>query len=141
MKNTLIDAGPIIALFDKSDRFHSQITRFLKEDSYHLITTWPVLTEASHMLDFDNRAQVALLEWVYRGGLELFDVDLAAVRRLIELTKKYDDVPMDLADATLVAAAELLDIRDIISIDTDFYVYRTTGAGDAQRYSAPPLIR
>jgi len=78
------------------------------------------------MLDFDNRAQVALLEWVYRGGLELFDVDLAAVRRIIELTKKYDDVPMDLADATLVAAAELLDIRDIITIDSDFYVYRTT---------------
>lgn len=126
MKNTLIDAGPIIALFDKSDRFYSQIRQFLKADPYHLITTWPVLTEASHMLDFDNRAQVALLEWVYRGGLELFAVDLAAVRRVIELTKKYNDVPMDLADATLVIAAEQLGIRDIISIDSDFYVYRTT---------------
>ena len=78
------------------------------------------------MLDFDNRAQVALLEWVYRGGLELLQLDSAAVRRVIELTKKYDDVPMDLADATLVVAAEHLGIRDIISIDTDFYVYRTT---------------
>jgi len=78
------------------------------------------------MLDFDNRAQVALLEWVYRGGLELLQLDSAAVRRIIELTKKYDDVPMDLADATLVVAAEHLGIRDIISIDTDFYVYRTT---------------
>ena len=78
------------------------------------------------MLDFDNRAQVALLEWVYRGGLELLQLDSAAIRRVIELTKKYDDVPMDLADATLVVAAERLEIRDIISIDTDFYVYRTT---------------
>ena len=78
------------------------------------------------MLDFDKRAQVALLEWVYRGGLELLQLDSAAVRRIIELTKKYDDVPMDLADATLVVAAEHLGIRDIISIDTDFYVYRTT---------------
>jgi hypothetical protein len=85
-----------------------------------------VLTEASHILDFDNRATVALLEWVYRGGLELFAVDLSAVRRIIHLTKKYDDVPMDLADATLVVAAEQLGIRDIISIDSDFYVYRTT---------------
>lgn len=126
MKNTLIEAGPIIALFDKSDRVHSRIVHFLKEDSYHLITTWPVLTEASHMLDFDNRAQVGLLEWVYRGGLEVFEVDLSAVRRIIELTKKYNDVPMDLADATLVFAAEQLGIRDIISIDSDFYVYRTT---------------
>lgn len=126
MKSTLIDAGPIIALFDKSDRFHSQITRFLKEQAFHLVTTWPVITEASHMLDFDNRAQLAVLEWVYRGGLELFEVDLSAVRRIIDLTKKYDDVPMDLADATLVVAAEQLGIRDIISIDSDFYVYRTT---------------
>ena len=78
------------------------------------------------MLDFDNRAQVALLEWVYRGGLELLQLDSAAIRRVMELTKKYDDVPMDLADATLVVAAEHLGIRDIISIDTDFYVYRTT---------------
>jgi len=78
------------------------------------------------MLDFDNRAQVGLLEWVYRGGLEVFEVDLSAVRRIIELTKKYNDVPMDLADATLVVAAEQLGVRDIISIDSDFYVYRTT---------------
>lgn len=126
MKNTLIDAGPIIALFDRSDRFHSQITGFLKDQSYHLITTWPVLTEANHMLDFDNRAQIAVLEWVYRGGLELFEVGLSAVRRIIELTKKYNDVPMDLADATLVVAAEQLGIREIISIDSDFYAFRTT---------------
>jgi predicted nucleic acid-binding protein len=78
------------------------------------------------MLDFDNQAQVAVLEWVYRGGLELFEVDLSAVRRIIDLTKKYEDVPIDLADATLVVAAEQLGIRDIISIDSDFYVYRTT---------------
>jgi hypothetical protein len=126
MKSTLIDAGPIIALFDRSDTYHGRITQFLKSGSFHLISTWPVLTEASHMLDFDNRAQVALLEWVYRGGLELLQLDSAAVRRVIELTKKYDDVPMDLAVATLVVAAEHLGIRDIISIDTDFHVYRTT---------------
>ena len=126
MRSTLIDAGPIIALFDRSDRFHSKITRFLKEQAFHLVTTWPVLTEASHLLDFDNRAQIAVLEWVYRGGIELFEADLSAVRRIIDLTRKYNDVPMDLADATLVVAAEQLGIRDIISIDSDFYVYRTT---------------
>ena len=78
------------------------------------------------MLDFDNRAQVAVLEFVYRGALELFEVDLSAVRRIIDPTKKYEDVPIDLADATLVVGAEYLGIRDIISIDSDFYVYQTT---------------
>ena len=98
---------------------NSQITQFLKEQSFHLVTTWPVLTEASHMLDFDNRAQVASLEWIYLGELELFEVGLSTFRRIINLKRNYDDVPMDLADATLVVAAGQLGIRDIIAIDSD----------------------
>jgi predicted nucleic acid-binding protein len=77
------------------------------------------------MLDFDNRAQSYLLEWIYRGGLELAHIDAKGIQRIIDLTKKYNDVPMDLADATLIVAAETLGIREIISIDNDFYVYRT----------------
>ena len=126
MRNTLIDAGPIIALFDRSDQYHSGITDLLGRESFHLISTWPVITEASHMLDFDNRAQVALLEWIYRGGLELQQVDMSGIQPIIDLTKKYNNIPMDLADATLVVTAEILGIREIISIDSDFYVYRTT---------------
>ena len=125
MRNTLIDAGPIIALFDRSDQYHSGIAGLLEREPFHLISTWPVITEASHMLDFDNRAQIALLEWIYRGGLELLQVDMSGIQRIIDLTKKYNDVPMDLADATLVVTAETLGIREIISIDSDFSVYRT----------------
>lgn len=125
MRSTLIDAGPIIALFDGSDKYHDRIVDFIKQGSFHLVSTWPVLTEASHMLDFDNRAQIALLQWVLRGGLELAQVDASGIQRIIELVEKYSDVPMDLADATLVVAAGKLEIREIISIDTDFYVYRT----------------
>ena len=77
------------------------------------------------MLDFDNRAQIALLQWIYRGGLELVQIDSSGIQRIIDLTDKYNDVPMVLADATLVVAAENLGIREIISIDTDFYIYRT----------------
>jgi len=126
VKSILIDAGPIIALFDGSDRYHSMVKDFLKRNTLHLISTWPVITEASHMLDFDNRAQIGLLEWIYRGGIELFQIEMTGVQRILELTKKYHDVPMDLADATLVVAAEKLGIKEIASIDSDFYVYRTT---------------
>ena len=125
MRNTLIDAGPIIALFDRSDKYHNRIVNLIKQESFHLISTWPVITEASHMLDFDNRAQISLLEWIYRGGLELTPIDALGIRRIIGLTKKYNDIPMDLADATLIVAAEKLGIREIISIDNDFYIYRT----------------
>jgi hypothetical protein len=125
MRSTLIDAGPIIALFDSSDKYHNQVVDLIKQESFHLISTWPVLTEASHMLDFDNRAQIALLQWIYRGGLELTQIDASGIQRIIDLTEKYNDVPMDLADATLIVAAETLGIREIISIDNDFYIYRT----------------
>jgi len=125
MRNTLIDAGPIIALFDRSDKYHNHIIDLIKQEAFHLITTWPVITEVSHMLDFDNRAQISLLEWIYRGGLELAQIDTTGIQRIIELTEKYNDVPMDPADATLIVAAETLGIREIISIDHDFYVYRT----------------
>ena len=90
MRNTLIDAGPIIALFDRGDKYHNRIVNLIKQESFHLISTWPVITEASHMLDFDNRAQISLLEWIYRGGLELTQIDASGIRRIIELTKKYN---------------------------------------------------
>jgi len=77
------------------------------------------------MLDFDNRAQIGLLEWIYRGGIEVFRIETSGIERMIELTKKYNDIPMDLADATLVVAAEMLGLKEIVSIDSDFYIYRT----------------
>ena len=91
VRNTLIDAGPIIALFDRSDKYHQPIRTFLQDDDFRLITTWPAITEASHMLDFDVRAQVGLLKWIYRGGLRIHEIDASGLQRVIELTEKYRD--------------------------------------------------
>ena len=125
MRNTLIDAGPIIALFDKSDGYHEHARSTLKQGDFRLTTTWPVMTEARHMLDFDVRAQLGLLQWIYRGGVKIHEIDTNGLHRIITLTEKYRDRPMDLADATLVVAAEDTGIREILSIDSDFPIYRT----------------
>lgn len=125
MRSILIDAGPIIALFDRGDRYHQKAVTFLKSTSCQLVSTWPAVTEASHMLDFDSTAQLSLLEWIRRGGLEMYVISAKDVQRIIELTKKYRDTPIDLADASLIVAAETTGIREIASIDSDFYVYRT----------------
>ena len=125
MRNTLIDAGPLIALFDKSDKYHERARSTLKQGDVRLTTTWPVITEASHMLDFDVRAQLGLLQWIYRGGVSIHEIDTDGLNRIIALTEKYQDRPMDLADATLVVAAEDTGIREILSIDSDFLIYRT----------------
>jgi predicted nucleic acid-binding protein len=78
-----------------------------------------------HMLDFDIRAQVGLLTWIYRGGVTIHEIDVKGLSRIIELTEKYQAQPIDLADATLVVAAEETGLREILSIDRDFLVYRT----------------
>jgi len=52
MRNLLIDAGPLIALFNKRDSYHLKIVGFLKDINADYWTTWPVITEACHMLNF-----------------------------------------------------------------------------------------
>jgi predicted nucleic acid-binding protein len=124
MQSTLVDAGPLIALFDKSDSYHTRAVSFLKQSQGLLITTWPVITEVSHMLDFSTKTQINFLKWINRGGLQIFDLEFYHLIRMIELSEKFTDVPMDLADATLIVASEAKGISKIASIDSDFYVYR-----------------
>lgn len=125
MQKTLIDAGPLIALFDGSDAWHERVVDFLKSYRGALVTTWPVITEATHMLDFSVEAQTDLLTWIDQGGIELFDLHAGHLERLIALAKKYADLPMDLADGSLIVAAETLGTRDVLTIDSDYDIYRT----------------
>ena len=89
-----------------------------------MVTTWPVLAEAMYLV-YRGRGwtgQEALWTFVARGDLCLVELD--SPYRAAELMARYRDVPMDLADATLVAAAEQDCYREIFSLDSDFYVYR-----------------
>ena len=124
MKRCLIDAGPLIALFDKDDKFHEFIREFLKRYEGRLYTTWPVITEVLHMLDFSIDTQIDFLKWIKRGALDVKQITIEDVSRIIDLSEKYSDVPMDFADASLIMVSELENIKEIISIDSDFYIYR-----------------
>jgi len=124
MKSTLVDAGPLIALFDKDDDYHDRAVSFLKKHQGRLLSTWPVVTEVSHMLDFSVKTQANFLTWIERGGVDIFDLRMEHVPGLIELTEKFKDVSMDLADATLIVVSEHTLIREIATIDGDFYIYR-----------------
>lgn len=123
----LIDSGPLIALFDRDDNFHKRTVDFIQGKNYRFVSTVAVVTEVSHMLDFDVRVQIDFLGWVMREGVRLCDIGQPEIPRTIELTRKYCDRPMDFADATLVVAAERTGIRSIISLDADFDVYRLPG--------------
>ncbi|MEM0940213.1 MAG: pilus assembly protein [Bacteroidota bacterium] len=124
MRSILIDAGPLIGLFDRSDKYHLKAIRFIETFKGELWTTWPVVTEVSHMLNFSAKVQLALLEWIHRGGLRLFSLKSNHLLRIIKLTEQFKDVPMDLADASLVVTSESTGFSEIASIDSDFYIYR-----------------
>ena len=125
MQSTLIDAGPLIALFDRDDKYHHRVREFLAHTKTVLITTWPVLTETCHMLDFSVDAQLDFLEWAYRGGLRIHELGDTDLERVIALTKKYRDRPMDLSDASLIVTSELLGIIKSLRL-TETLNYRKT---------------
>lgn len=126
MRNvSLIDSGPIIALFDAKDKFHKPVVKFMKSYKGSLLTTWAVLTEVLYLLNFSIYAQQDALEWVYRGSVKVKDITINDIKYIKERMVKYADVPMDLADASLMCISETEQINHIISIDSDFSIYRT----------------
>jgi len=127
LNSVLIDAGPLIALFDSSEKHHSRIKAFLKKNPCRYVSTLAVFTEVSHMLDFHAGAQRDFYEWVMYKGVIISDINQNDMPRILELTQKYADLPMDFADATLVITAEKTGIREIISLDKDFAIYRLPG--------------
>ena len=130
MKNiVLIDSGPLIALFDKNDKYHKNVIHFLKSFDGTLVTTWAVMTEVSHMLDFNLNVQLDFLKWVELGGLNIYDISQKDLATIIEMMQQYTNVPMDLADATLMYMAHIENIKEIVSIDSDFDIYRTIKSG------------
>jgi predicted nucleic acid-binding protein len=76
------------------------------------------------MLDFSVKTQINFLKWINRGGLQIFELEFHDLVRIIDLSEKFADVPMDFADATLIVASEAKGITKIASVDSDFYVYR-----------------
>ncbi len=121
----LVDTGPLVALFDRRDTAHDRCTRVLKSLREPLKTTIPVLTEAFHMLGPASRQADRLRDFVERRGLSLWFFDDGAVNRAFELMELYADHPMDLADASLVVAAESLGTRKVFTVDRrDFETYR-----------------
>ena len=88
------------------------------------MSTEAVLTEATHLLSRVRGGREKCLAFFLEGGAVLMSPSVTTLRRCHQLIEKYADVPMDYADATLVALAEELDTDLIFTTDGDFQVYR-----------------
>ncbi len=124
MLRTIADSGPLIALFESAERNHARVRGFIENYAGALLTTWPVLTEVGHMLGHSVDRQLAFLEWVERGGVEVTTPGAGAVSLIRQLSEKYRDLPMDIADGSLIVLALESGVRDILTLDRDFDVYR-----------------
>lgn len=122
----LADTGYWLALANRRDRWHEAavgVTRGLDEQ---LVTTWPVMTETCHLLlaRLGSTSELRFLEQV-EANVDVYEIGVGRVPELRALMVKYEDLPMDLADASLVLAADELGTGRILSTDVrDFRAYR-----------------
>jgi len=137
VRKIIADSGPLISLFDASEPRHEEVKAFVGNFSGLLLTTWPVVTEVTHMLGYSVDRQIAFLRWIERGALEVLEQPADIVRKLIVIIDKYRDRPMDLADASLVMLAMQTGIRDIITFDSDFDFYRLPDRGKLKNQFLP----
>lgn len=123
----ITDTGFWIALANRKDVHHTQAFKVLESIQEPLITTWPVVTEICHILlsRLGTLAMLRFIQSVDDGACVLFDLKEEHFSRMIVLMKKYQSLPMDLADASLVILAEHLGDGRILSTDIrDFKSYR-----------------
>jgi predicted nucleic acid-binding protein len=114
-----------VALFDPQDAPHARCREVLRALQEPLFTTVAVLTEAFFMLSPGSYGADRLREFIGRGGLAVWFLDETSLQRAFALMEQYADHPMDLADASLIVAAEALPTRKVFTIDRqDFTTYR-----------------
>ena len=119
MTAAIVDAGPLVALFDRAERHHNWVAERFKELDAPLLVCEPVLAEAMYLLARYPKASDAVLEFIGNGALSVaFRID-EHVDTLRKLLQKYRDTPMSLADACIVRMSEIHDRHAILTLDSD----------------------
>ena len=127
MTAAIVDTGPLVALFDRAERHHDWAAERFKELDAPLLVCEPVLAEAMYLLARYPKALDAVLELIGNGALSVvFRID-EHVDTLRKLLQKYRDTPMSLADACIVRMSEIHDRHAVLTLDSDFLVYRKHG--------------
>jgi predicted nucleic acid-binding protein len=127
MRAAIVDTGPLVAFLDRAERHHGWVAGRIEELDAPLLVCEPVLAEAMHLLARFATAQYALFALLENGALRIaFQIDehIAALRKLHH---KYRNRPMSLADACIVRMAEMHERHAVLTLDSDFLVYRKHG--------------
>lgn len=124
---TLTDTGPLVALLDADDSYHAAcVAAAQRLPSGPLLTTWVCFTEAMYLLGAVGGYRYQATLWHLRsaGRLVLHDLPPGEADRRAVLMERYQDIPMDLADASLMVVAESRALHRVFTTDSDFHIYR-----------------
>ena len=126
-QQVIVDTGPIVALLDAKDRHHDWAVAQFADVEPPLLTCESVVSEACFLLDQTRAGSGAVFEMLRRQAMALhFHLD-EHLEEVHALRAKYADVPMSVADASLVCMAERLNRSPVLTLDADFRLYRKHG--------------
>jgi uncharacterized protein len=126
--NGLIDTGAIIALLDRTDRWHECCVRTFQQLALPLLTSEAVLTELFHLVGDTRQGMEAAWKFVRSGAVLVGTIENSELAHLQALMSRYWDGPMDFADATLVYLAKREHLSTVFTVDhADFTTYRIEG--------------
>ncbi len=118
MNPCLIDTGPLVALLDSSEPAHRRTQESARQLRVRFITTGAVITEAFHFMGRLRDGPISLASFIESSALEVHDIfQQEPLEAAVALMIRYEDTPMDFADATLVVLAERMDCPDILTLD------------------------
>ena len=129
MRAVIVDTGPLVAYFDRDDHDHASVHAWFaaRASKFRLLTTEAVVTEATHLLDFNVAVQTAFLAWAARA-MAVLPVPQTAYDELAAWMNGYAKVPMDFADATVLWLYRETRESQILTLDQrGFGVFRLPG--------------
>jgi predicted nucleic acid-binding protein len=131
MRTVVVDTGPLVAYFDRDDHDHPGVHAWFatRASKHRLLTTEAVVTEVTHLLDFNVAVQTAFLAWAARA-IVVAPVPQAVYRELSTWMSGSANVPMDFADATVLWLYRETRDAQILTLDQrGFGVFRLPGQG------------
>ena len=124
LRRVILDTGVLVAFLDKSDRYHNWAIKEWAKIAKPLLTCEAVITESCFILQNVYGGKDAILALVERGTIQIdfrFNDEVKVIR---DLMQRYQSVPMSFADACLVRMSELIAGSSVLTLDSDFYIYR-----------------
>jgi len=137
--NALIDTGAILALLDRTDRWHPICTETFRQLRLPLVTSEAVLAELFHLVGDSRKEMEATWRFLRSGALRLLPIEDSELQEIHALMSRYWDHPMDFADATIVHLAKRESLSTVFTVDFgDFETYRIDGR---RRFRVLPVSR